>query len=151
MKLSLTLSPALFFAFLLIGQVSSQETCPDSPLPFKKFPGKKLDKDGNSKIKFKDCEWVGSALKQNCRFLRRRLQCPETCKAEFPNSIEEENLCELDAVGRFKLTDFKNKAKTCNWVGNAKTEKKLIKRCNKTGVRETCRKTCKDVALEYVK
>jgi hypothetical protein len=144
MKLLLTLSPALFFAFLLIGQVSSQETCPDSPLSFKKNKGKQLDKDGNPKIKFKNCEWVGSALKQNCRFLRRRLQCPETCKEEHPNSIEEENLCELDAVGQFKLN--RGKKTNCVWIG--RKAKKLVKRCNIAGVRETCRKTCKDVPVE---
>ena len=145
MKLSLTLSPALFFTFLLIGQVISEETCPDSPLSFRKYKGKRYNKDGELKTApFKSCEWVGLALKQNCKFLRRRLQCPETCSAEHPDSIEEESLCELDAVGQFKLNG--GKKTNCVWVG--RRADRLVKRCNIAGVRETCRKTCKDVALE---
>jgi len=98
-------------------------SCVDSPLRFKL----RLD---NGKSQFKDCAWVANDPSICTRFGKVISHCPETCG--------ECATCK-DAPLKFKVTINGNTGnKNCKWVRKNKTEKK----CDYSGVRETCRKTC---------
>ena len=87
----------------------------------------------NKKRKF--CSWMGrnpKRTKGRCNRENVRVHCPLTC------DVCDEYACK-DSTFHFKIKGMK-KTRTCNWV--KRNPGKLLVRCQKTGIYQTCRETC---------
>jgi len=106
--------------------------CKDSGVKFLK----QSDKGGFVK---KGCSWVGSKpskLNIHCGFKGVASHCPNTC-------LECSTYACADSEKEWVFWGKNNKRKTCAWV--ARKPAKVNKRCANTGVKATCRETCKYV------
>lgn len=92
--------------------------CHDSPLTFnfKKEPRTCSELDATSTL---------------CNKKRIKSHCPAACEADW--------WCSKDSKGRFRLAN-NGKFKRCKWVA-----RRPNKRCQKTGICDTCKLTCKNV------
>lgn len=94
----------------------TQSSCVDSPQPMRI--------NGN----IRTCTWVGRndrRKNKRCAKTGVRDHCPLTCDGD----------CSADSKKRFKIG---RKFRTCRWVARKNT----VKRCQRSGVAETCRNTC---------
>jgi len=97
------------------------QSCVDSPIM--------MSETRNISDKTRGCKWIAANKKRRCKNIGFRKHCPKTC-----NSPE---FCTEDSTKKLELEESRVKI-TCFWVGRQFTKY----RCSKTGISETCRRTC---------